>query len=154
MTALGTVRAEAKACRAAFADSKVGDAVWCLHHQRLIETLIETPIEPAEDRIAYILSKKPKAERARRLREFRPVLGPLPEPFDRARTEYEEAWAEYDRACARSSAEYVRAVAEYDRAKAEYVRARAEAMPALEAQHRAEYPGSTWNGQSIFGEAV
>ena len=143
MTALGTVRAEAKACRAAFADSKVGDAVWCLHHQRLIETLIETPIEPAEDRIAYILSKKPKAERARRLREFRPVLGPLPEPFDRARTEYEEAWAEY-----------VRTWAESGQALAEYRRALTEFQPALEAQHRAEYPGSTWNGQSIFGEAV
>jgi len=150
MTALGTIAAEAKACRAAFADSKVGDAVWCVHH----ETLIETLTEPPENRIAFILSDKPKGEQARRLREFRPVLGPLPEPYSRAEAEYDRAWAEYDRArveYARAYAEYERLGAEYLRAGAEYARARAEYLAALEVQHRAEYPDSTWNGTTIFG---
>ena len=146
MTALGTIAAEAKACRAAFANSKVGDAAWCLHHERLIETLTE----PAEARIAFILSDKPKAEQARRLREFRPVLGPLPEPYARASAEYVRASAEYDRAWA----EYDRASAEYDGAWAEYDGAMAETMPAFEAQHRAECPDSTWNGRSIVGSAA
>src|SRR3989304_5015038 len=131
MTALGPIAAEAKACRAAFADSKVGDAVWCVHH----ETLIETLTEPPENRIAFILSDKPKGEQARRLREFRPVLGPLPEPYSRAEAEYDRAWAEYERLGAESL-----------RAGAEYARARAEYLAALEVQHRAEYPDSTWNG--------
>ena len=133
MTALHSTRVEAVACRAAFADSKVGDAVWCLHHEKLIETLTE----PAVARIAYILSEKPKAERARRLREFRPVMGPLPE--------YNRAKAEYDRT------EYDRTWAAYNRTWAEFDRAWAEYGAALEAQHRAECPDSTWDGRTIFG---
>jgi len=146
MTALGTIPAEAAACRSAFADSTVGDAAWCLHHEKLIETLTE----PAAVRIAFILKYKPEAEQARRLREFRPVLGPLPAEYVRARAEDDRARAEYVRA----QAEYDRVWAEYVRAQAEYDRALTKAMPALEAQHREEYPDSTWNGQSIFGEAV
>jgi len=160
MTALGTIRAEAKACRAAFADSQVGDAVWCLHH----DTLMEWLTEPAKKRIAYILSDKPKPERARRLREFRLVKGPLPKPFVRAGAELSRAWVEYGRAWAAydrtgveydlTGAAYVRARAAYDRARAAYDRTGVEALPALEAQHRAEYPDSTWNGRSIFGDAA
>src|SRR3990167_10761203 len=66
---LKSIEEEAADCRAAFVGAAVGTPVWCCHHERLYEVLEE----PAENRIAYILSDKPSFERARRLREFRPV---------------------------------------------------------------------------------
>src|SRR3990167_9332473 len=66
---LKSIEEEAADCRAAFVGAAVGTPVWCCHHERLYEVLEE----PAENRIAYILSDKPSFERTRRLREFRPV---------------------------------------------------------------------------------
>ena len=66
---LGSIADEAAACRKAFKGSKVGDYVQHCHH----ETLFEVLTEPAEERIAYILSSKSKREQALRLRLFRPV---------------------------------------------------------------------------------
>jgi hypothetical protein len=149
---LQSIKIEAAACRAAFANSNIGDAVWCLHH----ETLIETLTEPAESRIAYILSNKPEHERARRLREFRPVVGPLPGEYNTAWAAYSTARAAYDTAWAAYStarAAYNTAWAAYSTAWVAYNTARAAYAPALEAQHRAECPDSTWNGRTIFGSA-
>ena len=83
MKELGTIEQEAADCRAAFANSKVGDAVWLCHHGMLCEPLSELP----ENRIAYILSEKSSNEQARRLREFRPVRGKLPAELAKARAE-------------------------------------------------------------------
>ena len=121
MKELGTIEQEAADCRAAFANSKVGDAVWLCHHGVLCEPLSELP----ENRIAYILSEKSSNEQARRLREFRPVRGKLP-------AEWYKAGAEWDKACA-----------EWDKAGAEF-------MPQLMALHAEECPDSVWNGQSLF----
>ena len=66
---LGTIEQEAALCRKAFAKSKIGDPVWCCHHQQLHERLTE----PAKNRISFILSSKDVSEQARRLREFRPI---------------------------------------------------------------------------------
>jgi hypothetical protein len=90
MKELGTIEQEAEDCRAAFANSKVGDAVWLCHHEVLCEPLSELP----ENRISYILSSKSRNEQARRLREFRPVRGKLPAELDKAGAEWDKASAE------------------------------------------------------------
>jgi hypothetical protein len=66
---LGTIKAEAALCRAAFAAAPEATHAWHCHH----ETLLEQLIEPAEHRIVYILSDKPKGEQALRLHLFRPA---------------------------------------------------------------------------------
>jgi hypothetical protein len=65
---LKSIAAEEAACRKAWGRKSVGMA-WHLHHKMLVEDLSE----PASNRIDYILSGKPKCERALRLRLFRPV---------------------------------------------------------------------------------
>ena len=118
-------------CRAAFEAHPEATFAWCRGHLSLID-----PLSPQgwEGRITTILTVKPKREQARRLHEFRPVIGELPEALVRARAEVD------------------RARAEVDRARAEYDRAGTEAMPLLETLHRAECPDSAWDGVSIFGK--
>ena len=135
---LQSIAKEAAACREACMEAKVGDPMWLLHHELLLEWLTE----PVENRIAYILSEKPKREQARRLRELRPVKGPLPKTVAAAWAEYAAAWAKADAAWAKSDA----AQAEYDAAWAEADAAWAE----ITALHLAECPDTTWNGRSIF----
>ena len=142
MKELGTIEQEAADCRAAFANSKVGDAVWLCHHEVLCEPLRELP----ENRISYILSSKSRNEQARRLREFRPVRGKLPAEWDKANAELAKARAEWYKA----NAELSKAGAEWDKAYAEWAKAGAEFMPQLMALHAEECPDSVWNGQSLF----
>ena len=66
---LGSIEDEASACRKAFEQVHVGAWVIHCHHEILFEWLIE----PAENRIAFILSSKPENEQALRLRLFRPL---------------------------------------------------------------------------------
>ena len=66
---LGSIADEAAACRKAFSRIKIGAWVVHCHHEQLFEKLTE----PAENRIAYILSSKPEHEQALRLRLFRPI---------------------------------------------------------------------------------
>jgi hypothetical protein len=65
---LNSIEEEAKACRKAFEGVPIGTLVWHCHHEKFVEFLIE----PAENRIAYILSSKPQHEQALRLHLFRP----------------------------------------------------------------------------------
>ena len=60
---------EAAACRAAWAAMPGATAGVHIHH----ETVVESLTEPIENRIAYILSNKPKKEQALRLRLMRPI---------------------------------------------------------------------------------
>ena len=155
---------------------QIGAWWWCVHHEIHVERLTEPP----ENRVKFIRENKPPEEIERRLAEFAPVLHPerLPQrlmeasaeygwartEYDQTLPEYNRAWAEYDRARAeyvRAQAEYnrawaecARARAEFNRALAEYDRARAEYEPELMALHREEYPGTRWNGRSIFGEGA
>jgi hypothetical protein len=69
MLKLKSIKLEAAACRKAFKGVPVGSLVLHCHHELLMEKLTE----PAEDRIAYILSDKPEHEQALRLRLFRPL---------------------------------------------------------------------------------
>jgi hypothetical protein len=103
--ALGTIEEEAAACRAAWAanPAKWG---WHIHH----DTLCEERAYPIEDRIAYILTQKPKAERALRLRLMRPApaMAPIWKTYDDALAPIEKTygdamapiWKTYDDALA------------------------------------------------------
>jgi hypothetical protein len=68
---LKSIKQEAADCRRAFKNFKGKYVVHC-HHQSEFEKLTES----AENRIAYILSDKPKDEQALRLRLFRPITDP------------------------------------------------------------------------------
>ena len=72
---LGSIEDEASACRKAFEQVHVGAWVIHCHHEILFERLIE----PAENRIAFILSSKSENEQALRLRLFRPLPQPVVE---------------------------------------------------------------------------
>ena len=93
-TPLGTIEEEAAACRAAWAanPAKWG---WHIHH----DTLCEELAYPIEDRIGYILTQKPKTERALRLRLMRPAptMAPIWKTYADAmapiRKTYVDAWA-------------------------------------------------------------
>src|SRR5208282_5140256 len=94
MLILKTIEEEALECRTAFSNTHIGDFVLHCHHERLLERLTE----PAENRIAYILSYKHKDEQALRLRLFRPLLiNPSPE-LVKARATREKAYTEWDKA--------------------------------------------------------
>ncbi len=115
---LQSIEKEAAACRKAFKGYKGRTAIH-VHHAVLAEELTE----PAENRIAYILSDKPEREQALRLRLFRPA------PW------LDAALAEYGRVQGAALAEYGRvkgpALAEYERVKgpawAEYGRVKGAA---------------------------
>ena len=68
MNKLGTIQHEEKACRAAFAAWPQATWAWCCHHVKHCEPLVE----PAVNRIRFILSSKIESEQACRLRNFRP----------------------------------------------------------------------------------
>jgi hypothetical protein len=140
---LKTIAEEAADCRTAFAGVKVGSPVWLVHHTILCELLTE----PAEDRIAYILSDKPEGEQARRLREFRPmsnVCATAWAEYDKVRT---NVWAEYEKVRDTPCAEYWRACRT---ALAELDKVRVTDFAEFHRLHMAEYPNSTWNGNTIF----
>ena len=106
-------------CRAAWAAAPEAQFAWCCHHAIELEALKE----PAENRIAYILSDKPEEERVVRLDNFRPVLSPIPAELNKAMTEWTKADAELNKARA-----------EWDKTEA----------------HKADVPHHSWNGKDIF----
>ena len=159
MKPLLSIEAEAAACREAFKGIKLYSLVVHCHHEVLFEILTE----PAENRIAYILSDKPRNEQALRLRLFRPVSKKALKKYPKlakARAEWDKASAELAKASAelakaraewaKASAEWAKAGAEWDKAYAEWDKANAEFMPQLMALHAEECPDSVWNGQSLF----
>lgn len=79
MINLKSIDEEAADCRAAWAAVPGAVAGLHIHHEVVAEELNE----PIENRIDYILTQKPKHERALRLRLMRPISAP--------------AWAEYER---------------------------------------------------------
>ncbi len=119
--------------------------VWCCHHKKRIELLTE----PAEHRIAYILTEKEEGERVVRLDNFRPLIS-IPAELVKACAELAKARAEV----AKADAEWAKARAEWDKACAEWVKARAEwdKTPACDRAHRKDVPNHTWNGKSIFND--
>ena len=156
---LKSIAEELANCRAAFAAYPNVTWAWCCHHEVLCEKLTE----PAENRIAYIISNKPKSEHAIRFRNFRPVKDE--KSIEAALAEYEKicdaALAEYEKIRDAALAEYEKvrgaARAEYDKvcgpALAEYEKVRCAAWAEYEkirdALHNAEWPDNSWDGRSI-----
>ena len=134
---LGTIEEEAAACRAACARSKVGDWMLHIHHEQAFERLDE----PVKNRIRYIETKKPKRERAARLRALRPSL---------RGAEVAAIWAKYGAELAAIRAKYDAEVAPI-RAKrdAEVAPIRAKRDAEVAAIHDAECPNCPWDGKSI-----
>ena len=126
-------------CLKAFKGVKVGAMAWHVTHNRLCEPLTK----PARNRIAYILTEKPKEERALRLRLMRPVRADA----------VAAAWKVYYEAVAAARKVYDEAVAParkvYDEAVAAARKVRDEAEVAA---HAAECPNCPWNGTTIFPE--
>jgi cell division septum initiation protein DivIVA len=129
---LKSIEEEAADCRSAWGAQQDATAGLHIHHEIVAELLTE----PIETRIAYILSDKPKAEQALRLRLMRPLPA--------------EAWAEYKHVEQAAWEEYERvrqpACAEYNRvkqaARAEYTRveqAAREEYKRVEQSAREEY---------------
>ena len=123
-----SVETELAACRKAWVEAPDAKLAWCCHHAVELETLTE----PAENRIAYILSCKRKEEQAIRLHNFRPARINLPEAIEKARAEYYKARAEWDKA----GAEWNKVI-EYHKSE-------------LSALHNQDWPDNTWNGENIF----
>ena len=107
-----------KDCRAAWAAQPEATQGWCIHHGQESEGLSE----PIANRIAYILSGKPKSEQVTRLDNMRPISAASAAIVAPASKAYNEAVAPARKA--------------YDEAVA--------------LAHRADVPTHTWNGKSIF----
>jgi hypothetical protein len=161
---LGTIEEELAACRKRFEGVKVGAFVWCCHHEIELEMLTEPP----EARIGYILKEKSSIEQARRLYEFRPVLGKLPTKLAKTYAKLAKTRAELDNACSEwykvrdeldnargewnnASAKWAKAYAERNEAYDEWDKAYAEYHVEIHALHVAEVPDTAWNGTSILG---
>jgi hypothetical protein len=142
---LKTIEKEAEDCRKAFENFKVGGVVVHCHHEVLFEKLIE----PAINRINYILCAKPKHEQALRLRLFRPV-----KVF--TLKAYEDATAPYRKAYEDAKATHLKA---YEDAKAPHWKVYEDAMaPLLKAYEdatkslhkKACHNDCPWDGKTIF----
>lgn len=119
---LRSIKEETRACREAFreAGSKPGDLTYHCHHGILVEVLEE----PASVRIAYILSDKATAEKALRLRLFRPV------PRTRANAKLADLWDHDDWRF--------------------FEKAEVSASSSASRAHKQNCPGCSWDGATIF----
>ena len=132
---LKSIEEEAADCRKAFEGVPVGALTLHCHHGELGERLIE----PAENRIAYILSDKPKTEQALRLRLFRPV----PQALVEADADWQKADADWQKA----DADWHKADADWQKAYADWQKAYAEFF---DRTHAPLCPDCPWNGSTIF----
>ena len=124
-----TIKQAEKDCRAAWAAQPEATRGWCIHHGQEWEALSE----PIANRIAYILSEKPKSEQVIRLDNMRPMSAASAAIVATASKAYNEAMATASKA--------------YDEATATAWKAYREAIATA---HRADVPNHTWNGKSIF----
>lgn len=116
---LKSIKQELAACREAWLVS-TSKLAWCCHHRILIEPLTE----PYENRIKYILSDKDESEHAVRFRNFKPVRIRVPAEWDKTGAEWNKTRAELDKAWVEWNKEIV-------------------------ALFNQDWPGNTWNGESI-----
>ena len=120
---------------------------WHIHHDVICEPLTE----PLENRLDYIRTQKPEAERETRLRLIAPVTVALPDDLakaraasDKARAASAKAWTAYAKARAASDkawTAYDKARAASDKARAAYAKVRAASakVRAASAKARAAY---------------
>ena len=163
---LGSIEDEASACRKAFEQVHVGAWVIHCHHEILFERLIE----PAENRIAFILSSKPENEQALRLRLFRPLPQPVGEKLAPLDADYvakrASLDADYRAKLAPLDADYraklAPLTADYDAKRASLDAAYQAKLAPLTADLEAEWApihretciaGCPWDGKTIFPDA-
>ena len=118
------IEKSAENCRKAFAKYPDAKWAWCCHHKVFYEELTE----PAESRIANILTDKPESERVVRLNNFRPVrdektFKPLSDKFN---ADYKTLRDKFNADCKQLR------------------------KPILKV-YKMDVPLGTWNGKSIFG---
>ena len=118
---------------------QLGDLVWHIHHDVLVEALTES----LGARIEFIKEYKRSSEVPTRMRLMKPVRGKLPE-LAKAGAEWVKAGAEW----AKARAEWDKAGAEWDKAYAEWVKAIKH--PSVLALHAKECPNCPWDGKTIF----
>ena len=105
-----TIEQAEKDCRAAWAAQPEATHGWCIHHGQEWEELCE----PIANRIAYILSEKPKSEQVTRLDNMRPmsaasaaIVAPAWKAYDEAMA---TAWKAYNEARATAWKAYDEAI--------------------------------------------
>lgn len=135
-----TIAQAKKDCRAAWAAQPEATQGWCIHHDQEREVLSE----PLINRIAYILSEKPKSEQVTRLDNMRPMSAASAAIVVPARKAYEEA-----KTTARKAYYEAKTTASKAYEKDQLV-ARKAYEEATAPAHRADVPTHTWNGKSIF----
>lgn len=134
---------------------------WHVRHNVLVERCWSY-----KARANYIREVKPLEEQTLRLRLFKPVRGPLPEPIVRSRVVYEKAWNAYYEAsvvCDKAKVEHSKETESLhleetcEEKRAVYVEARdtydsvlEEHHAEMEALHREECPDCPWDGKTIF----
>lgn len=126
---LKSIEEEAKACRKAFEGVPIGTSVWHCHHEKFVEFLIE----PAENRIAYILSSKPQHEQALRLHLFRPFNIKL-----------------LSKGLQKADADWQKAYADWLKADADCEKTGADLQKSFEKVHIKTCKNCPWNGETIF----
>ena len=129
-----TIEQAEKDCRAAWAAQPEATQGWCIHHGQEWEALSE----PIANRIAYILSEKPKSEQVTRLDNMRPmsaasvaIVAPARKAYREAKATaakaYDEAkaaaWKAYNEAKATSWKAYTKAKATAEKAYNEAIAA-------------------------------
>ena len=128
---IGTVEEELVKCQAAWKAEPNAKIAWCCHHAIHIEPLCE----PAENRVKYILAEKPEAERAIRLRNFRPFrLKKLPQALRKAYADREKVDADWEKA-----------YADWQKAYDDWRKVDPENKI-----HNRDWPDNTWSGSNIF----
>ena len=156
---IGTIEQELKKCHAAFAAHPNATWAWCCHHEIHYEPLTE----PAENRIAFILSSKSKSEQAVRLLNFRPCkdVAAVKTARDAYVAAVKTAKDAYVAAVKPASDAYNAAVKPARDAQDSAVETARDAQDsavetarhALRKLHKSEWPDNTWNGKSIFKES-
>ena len=146
-----TIKQAEKDCRAAWAAQPEATRGWCIHHGQEWEALSE----PIANRIAYILSEKPKSEQVIRLDNMRPMSAASAAIVATASKAYDEAMAPaskaYREAMETASKAYREATAPASKVYKEATETASKAYrEAMEMAHRADVPTHTWNGESIF----
>ena len=143
------IQREAAACRKACKDSKVGDLMQHIHHERWLEKLTE----PIENRITFILTRKATSEQPERLRRLRPF------DWNKADADWNKAYANREKADAaweKADADWEKAYANWKKADAAWKKAyanweKADASPAMLTFHT-EMCGCPWDAtHNIFG---
>lgn len=131
---------------------------WHIHHNTLVEPLIS----PYRDRVTYIQTCKPLAEREIRLRLFKKVRGALPPKYveaarahDKAEKDSVKAWLAHEKSryydsCDKAWLTYSKAEQAYYKTMRLYKEAEKSCQDEILKLHAQECRNCPWNGETIF----